>query len=82
MADYITAHQFCTNNRKQMEQSSICGCFYCGKIFDPLEIQEWIPEKAGTAICPYCNIDSIIGESTGFPITEEFLEEMRQYWFG
>ena len=80
MADYISAHQFSANNRKQLEQSAICGCFYCGKIFSPLEIEEWIPEKAGTALCPYCGIDSVIGEASGFQITEQLLKEMNQYW--
>ena len=81
MADYISAHQFCANNRKQLEQSSICGCFYCGKIFNPIEITEWIPEKSGTALCPYCGIDSVIGEASGFQIMEQLLKEMNQYWF-
>ena len=82
MADHILAHQFSVNNRKQLEQSSVCGCFYCRKIFNPNEITEWIPEKSGTALCPYCGIDSVIGESSGFPITEQFLYKMNQYWFG
>ena len=82
MADHILAHQFSVNNRKQLEQSSVCGCFYCRKIFNPNEITEWIPEKSGTALCPYCGIDSVIGESSGFPIAEQFLNKMKQYWFG
>jgi len=82
MADHILAHQFSVNNRKQLEQSSVCGCFYCRKIFNPNEITEWIPEKSGTALCPYCGIDSVIGESSGFPIAEQFLNKMNQYWFG
>ena len=82
MADHIGAHQFSVNNRKQLEQSSVCGCFYCRKIFNPNEITEWIPEKSGTALCPYCGIDSVIGEASGFQITEQLLKEMNQYWFG
>lgn len=82
MADHILAHQFSVNNRKQLEQSSVCGCFYCRKIFNPNEITEWIPEKSGTALCPYCGIDSVIGEASGFQITEQLLKEMSQYWFG
>ncbi len=82
MDNYILAHQFCTNNRKQLEQDSTCGCFYCGKIYHPVEIIDWIEEKDGTAVCPYCGIDSVIGENSGFPITDEFLAEMNRYWFG
>ena len=82
MADHILAHQFSVNNRKQLEQSSVCGCFYCRKIFNPNEITEWIPEKSGTALCPYCGIDSVIGDASGFQITEQLLKDMSQYWFG
>ncbi len=82
MDNYIWAHQFCTNNRKQLEHDSTCGCFYCGKIFHPVEIIDWIPEKNGTAICPYCGIDAVIGGNSGFSITDAFLAEMNRYWFG
>ena len=52
------------------------------KIFTPQEITDWIEDKSGiTALCPSCGIDSVIGESSGFPITEEFMREMNSYWF-
>jgi hypothetical protein len=51
------------------------------EIFSPQEIYEWIPDISGTAVCPYCGIDSVIGESSGYPITKEFLQEMYDYWF-
>lgn len=79
--DYIDAHRFCINNRRELEKDAVCGCFYCLKIFDPKEIIEWIEDTSGTAICPYCGIDSIIGTYTGYPITHEFLEKMYRYWF-
>ena len=34
------------------------------------------------AICPYCGMDSVIGESSGYPITKEFLQKMQEHWFG
>lgn len=60
---------------------SSCGCFYCLTIFSPSEIVEWIQDEKETAVCPYCGIDSVIGESAGYPITKEFLEKMQKYWF-
>ena len=77
----IAAHKFSSNHKKELEADTACGCFYCLKIFDPREITEWITDKDGTAICPYCGIDSVIGESSGYPITVEFLSEMKSYWF-
>lgn len=79
--DYIKAHEFSAGHRKLLLQDRKCGCFYCLKIFAPKEISSWIEDVGGTAICPYCGIDSVIGEHSGYPITREFLEQMRQYWF-
>lgn len=80
--DYIKAHDFCSNNRESLMQDKICGCFYCLEIFEPSEIKRWLNEGSGTAICPYCQIDSVIGESSGYPITKEFLQKMHEQWFG
>ncbi|MBO5934133.1 MAG: cytoplasmic protein [Clostridia bacterium] len=77
----IKAHDFCTNNKKSLTNDSTCGCFYCLKIFNPNEITEWIEDSKGTAVCPYCGVDSVIGESSGYPVTKNFLAEMNKYWF-
>ena len=59
----------------------------CGKIYDPKEITYYYQtdtnpyDAKGTAFCPYCSIDSVIGESAGFPLTKEFLDAMHDYWF-
>ena len=78
----IAAHQHCTSNKKMLKKDNLCGCFYCLNIFSPKEIKDWIKDKNGlTALCPHCGIDSVIGESSGYPITEDFLKEMNKYWF-
>lgn len=81
MEDYIAAHAYCTNNKEKLLQDSKCGCFYCLKIFHPNEIENWIEDSTGTAICPYCFVDSVIGAYSGYPITQEFLSEMHLHWF-
>ena len=81
MDDVFEAHMYSDNHMKQLMQDSVCGCFYCCRIFHPSEITEWIEDTSGTAVCPFCGVDSIIGESSGYPITEEFLERMRKRWF-
>lgn len=67
-------------------ESELCGCFNCLKTFSPDEIFYWVDEdnpKGSTAMCPYCNIDSVIGSKSGFPIDNpEFLEEMQRHRFG
>ena len=77
----IKAHKFCINNKEDLKKDRKCGCFYCLKIFAPTEIKDWIHDATGTARCPYCGIDSVIGENSGFPITTEFLSKMKEYWF-
>ena len=80
MDRYIAAHKFSFRNRALLEKDSLCGCFNCKKTFSPDQILDWLDEDE-TALCPFCYIDSVIGESSGFPITEEFLEGMRRYYF-
>ena len=79
--DIIVAHQFSSNHKEELQKDKLCGCFYCLEIFDPVEIKEWIPDSKGTAECPYCGVDSVLGEHSGFPITKEFLSKMKEYWF-
>lgn len=79
--DLKSAHQHSINHRQEVEQSDICGCFHCTKIYPPTEIKDWLEDKAGTALCPYCGVDAVIGDKSGYPITEEFLTQMRKHWF-
>ncbi len=74
------AHKHCSLNRAELQTSSHCGCFYCFAIFGPVDISEWIDEEQ-TALCPKCGIDSVIGSTSGYPITAEFLHQMHDKWF-
>ncbi len=74
------AHVCCSYNRKELQNSTLCGCFYCLKIFDPKLIVDWCDNNQ-TAICPYCGIDSIIYDSKNYHVSKEFLKEMKDYWF-
>ena len=40
-----------------------------------------IRNKEPTALCPYCHIDSVIGDAAGFPIIPKFLKAMNKRWF-
>lgn len=64
----------------KLEGSKVCGCYHCCNIYDKSEIFEFYGESP---VCPYCGIDSVIGEeSLGTDITEEILEDMRNVMFG
>jgi hypothetical protein len=81
----VAAHRRSSNHRDEIMASEQCGCFFCLSIFSPSEIAEWVDEvdEVGTtAICPYCEIDSVIGSHSGYPVTREFLSAMQMHWFG
>ena len=70
-------------NRRILEKSKKCACICCNNIFSPTEIEEWCHDRDGdTAVCPYCEIDSVIGDAAGYPLTEDFIIQMNLYWFG
>jgi hypothetical protein len=83
--DYLkTAHQFAAANEDQLKKSKLAGCFHCLQIFKADEI-DWgnslIDRGGRTAQCPYCGIDSIIGDASGFPLQAATLQQMRVRWF-
>lgn len=75
------AHDCSIRNKEQIEKSEKCGCFSCGKIFPPSEITDYVSDEEPTALCPYCHIDSVIGDASGLPVTKKFLKEMNKRWF-
>ncbi len=76
----IRAHKHASNNSNEIKNSKLCYCFYCLKSFEPNTIKEWIDNEC-TAICPYCGIDSVIGDAAKITLDEDFLKKMYDYWF-
>lgn len=68
------------NNRDELKNDNICGCFNCLEIFNPKEIKRWT-DKRETALCPYCGKDSVMGESSGFPVTKKYLKKVNKIYF-
>ncbi len=77
----IKAHELSANNKAALLRGEKCGCYHFLKIFRPQEITQWLCEGDGTAVCPYCGVDSVIGESAGCRLDEETLREMHEFWF-
>lgn len=75
----VEIHKKSSLNRKEIETSKLCGCYYCLDIFFSREILEWC-DKGETALCPKCGIDSVIGD-TDVIITEQLLKKMKKHWF-
>lgn len=92
MNELLAAHRHTTNNRAELEASSLCGCCSCTEIFPPTEIVAWVglnmdnfndPDamNAETALCPRCGEEALIGEKSGYAIDASFLNRMNLAWF-
>lgn len=80
---YKPYHNESLQNRTKLINADKCVCFYCGKRYNVSEIKEWIEDKMDdTAICPYCNIDSVIPVLINEKeITDEIVQELYEYYF-
>lgn len=64
-------------NKDELARSEYCGCYNCTKIFVPTKIVKYV-DNGKTAICPYCDMDSVIGSSKGYRITSDFLKKLKK----
>ncbi|MBS7565764.1 hypothetical protein KHS38_15250 [Mucilaginibacter sp. Bleaf8] len=84
MASFENAHRHSIFNKRAVQDSLTCGCFYCLQVFAPKEINEWVEEdndKTGTALCPYCGVDAVLGSASGYPVDNiSFLTSMHERW--
>lgn len=72
-------------NEQLVKQSQKVGCYHCCKVFESSEIKEFT-DNGKTCLCPYCKVDSIIGEifdlqSSSFKLTEELLKQANKVLF-
>ena len=92
MTDLLAAHAHASNNRAEIEASTVCGCFYCLQTYPPSEINAWAgfdmnnfdnPDavSAETALCPRCGSESVIGDLAGYALSQSFLSQMHEAWF-
>jgi len=76
------AHEASIRNKESVLGSSICGCFSCMETFPPSEAAFYVEaDGQETALCPFCDMDAVIGDASGFPVTKEFLKRMNKAWF-
>ena len=78
-------HTHC--NKTELLNSEKIGCYSCMRIFTTKEsdIDSFpstfdVDEKNRTMICPHCYVDALIGDASGYKITEGFLYEMNSHW--
>jgi hypothetical protein len=76
----VDAHRHSIRHSREIKASGICGCFYCMRQFAPDAIKHRLVEE-GTALCPHCGIDSIIGDASRHEISATLLARMNEAWF-
>lgn len=67
-------------NKNSLAFCKKVGCFHCIKIYDKSEINEYTDNNE-TVICPYCHVDSVVGDSCGFELNMQILERANKFWF-
>lgn len=87
-SEYIAkAHKATIYNESDIIASKVCTCFYCGCQFNANTEKdlEWWDEtspKGKTLVCPKCGIDVVIGDASGFPVTDkDFILNCSTAWF-
>jgi hypothetical protein len=75
-------HKHSFNNREEVFNSAKCACFNCFRIYGPNEIDTFLTEDdgKGTAICPYCFVDSVIGDASGLELTDDLVDALADYY--
>jgi len=79
--DLRALHLHSSNHKKEILASKVCGCFSCRKIFKPKNVIIWLKDGEGTALCPFCGVDAVIGDASGYPINNDVLEKMYKKYF-
>jgi len=80
---YRDAAEASYKNWRLLKKSKKCGCYYCCRVYPASEVVDWCDERdrRRTALCPYCIVDSVIPDASGWPLDEEFLNKMKYWWF-
>jgi len=70
----------CFKNKSRISTSTQAGCIHCCAIFEAKEITEYTDSNA-TCLCPKCQVDAVVGDSSGFPIDSENIKKGHEYWY-
>ena len=75
-------HKHTFANQNEIKKSIKCKCVHCDKTFDKNKIKEWIKDKDGlTAVCPYCDVDAVIGDASGIIFDDILFKQIKEYFF-
>lgn len=73
------AHKYTQNNFWILQEEQNCRCIYCLKEFSSTIIEEYTMDD--NALCPYCWIDTVIGENSGYTYSDDEALMMHEFFF-
>jgi hypothetical protein len=79
--DLYDAHDYTSENAYSLFIKQECVCIYCKERFNSSEIIDHTFSSGGVSLCPYCGIDSVIGEISGYDLSDLFIEVMYEFFF-
>ncbi len=74
------AHEHTIRNREELEKSKFIFCLSCRTVVHPSDITEFV-DKGKTALCPYCDVDALIGDACGIKLTDKLLTDLHYKYF-
>ena len=77
--DLGALHKRSFKNKDDIAASTMCGCFFCLKIYETSQIKDWADADL-TALCPHCDIDAVLWDSVT-PLSKELLVQMNEQYF-
>lgn len=82
MQEEISAlHSLSSNTIEWINEVNYVGCFQCGNKFPSEELVDFV-NGGYTALCPYCDIDSVIPMDSYNDATQDMiLNEMNSRYF-
>lgn len=80
-ANLEAAHAYTFDNAQMLFARQSCVCIYCWERYESSEIIQISNSTLGTALCPKCGIDAIVGEISGFELSDEFIGKMYDRFF-
>jgi len=81
MSSYFYGHL-----KSDVLASRMCGCYFCFRVFAKEEVRDYGLDRYDQetyAICPYCDIDAVVGDVIGTHVlTTEWQQERHATSFG
>lgn len=71
-------HEHSFKNKEEILRSCKCLCFHCFRTYNSNDVEMFIPENDGneTALCPLCITDTLIGDASGFELSDQLIDEL------